>query len=47
MWSIRDWDDWSDELKTIVSIVTGGQIHGKPIKEDEEDENLSQEARKD
>ena len=37
-WSIRDIDKYSAELKAIITIVTGGNIPGKPIKEDEKDE---------
>lgn len=38
-WSIRDYENWSDELKAVITLITGGHIPGKPIKEDEEDES--------
>jgi hypothetical protein len=35
-WSIKDIDQWSDELKAIVALITGGHIPGRSIKEEEE-----------
>lgn len=26
MWSIRDWDSYSDELKHIIKLITGGKL---------------------
>jgi len=26
MWSIRDWDKWSDELKEVVRTITNGEF---------------------
>ena len=38
-WSIRDIPDWSDELKAVITLITGGHIPGKPIEIREEEEN--------
>lgn len=37
-WSIRDYETYSEELQAIITIITGGNIPGKPIKEDEKHE---------
>lgn len=37
-WSIKDIDNWSDELRAFVAIITDGHIPGKPIKEEKKDE---------
>lgn len=34
-WSIKDASTWSDELKSIIQLITGGNLPGKPVKEEE------------